>query len=113
MRACISLFADCNKNVPDNTTIDHVFLCVTGIFAYLNFLVPATRKEIIEILLNGLKRMEYRGYDSAGKVKTRGDNEHQMRVLHSELQSDCCLSESAKHNCSSGRGGGGFENKTV
>jgi len=37
-----------------------------GIFAYLNYLVPATRKEIIEILLNGLKRMEYRGYDSAG-----------------------------------------------
>ncbi|KAK7111390.1 glutamine--fructose-6-phosphate aminotransferase [isomerizing] 2-like isoform X1 [Littorina saxatilis] len=37
-----------------------------GIFAYLNFLVPATRKEILEILINGLKRMEYRGYDSAG-----------------------------------------------
>ncbi|KAL8587498.1 Glutamine--fructose-6-phosphate aminotransferase [isomerizing] 2 [Nucella lapillus] len=37
-----------------------------GIFAYLNYLVPATRKEIIDILINGLKRMEYRGYDSAG-----------------------------------------------
>ncbi|BFZ17686.1 hypothetical protein BsWGS_20725 [Bradybaena similaris] len=37
-----------------------------GIFAYLNYLVPATRKEILDILINGLKRMEYRGYDSAG-----------------------------------------------
>ncbi|KAL8565038.1 Glutamine--fructose-6-phosphate aminotransferase [isomerizing] 2 [Nucella lapillus] len=37
-----------------------------GIFAYLNFLVPAKRREILEILINGLKRMEYRGYDSAG-----------------------------------------------
>ncbi|XP_064599954.1 glutamine--fructose-6-phosphate aminotransferase [isomerizing] 1-like isoform X2 [Liolophura sinensis] len=37
-----------------------------GIFVYLNYLVPATRQEILEILLNGLKRLEYRGYDSAG-----------------------------------------------
>jgi len=37
-----------------------------GIFAYLNYLTPKTRAEIIEILLNGLKRLEYRGYDSAG-----------------------------------------------
>lgn len=37
-----------------------------GIFAYLNYLVPATRREIIEILITGLKRLEYRGYDSAG-----------------------------------------------
>ena len=38
----------------------------SGIFAYLNYLVPATRKEILDILIQGLKRMEYRGYDSAG-----------------------------------------------
>lgn len=38
-----------------------------GIFAYLNFLTPKTRQEVIDILLKGLKRMEYRGYDSAGK----------------------------------------------
>lgn len=37
-----------------------------GIFGYLNYLVPATRKEILEKLINGLKRLEYRGYDSAG-----------------------------------------------
>ena len=44
--------------------ICHCF--VLGIFAYLNYLTPHTREEIIKILLNGLKRLEYRGYDSAG-----------------------------------------------
>lgn len=39
-----------------------------GIFAYLNFLTPRKRSEIIDVLLRGLHRMEYRGYDSAGTV---------------------------------------------
>ncbi|XP_037536446.1 glutamine--fructose-6-phosphate aminotransferase [isomerizing] 1 [Nematolebias whitei] len=37
-----------------------------GIFAYLNYHVPRTRRDILEILLKGLRRLEYRGYDSAG-----------------------------------------------
>ncbi|XP_050689455.1 glutamine--fructose-6-phosphate aminotransferase [isomerizing] 2-like isoform X2 [Eriocheir sinensis] len=37
-----------------------------GIFAYLNFLSPKSRAEIIELLIRGLERLEYRGYDSAG-----------------------------------------------
>uniref|UniRef100_A0A914V3J3 glutamine--fructose-6-phosphate transaminase (isomerizing) n=1 Tax=Plectus sambesii TaxID=2011161 RepID=A0A914V3J3_9BILA len=37
-----------------------------GIFAYLNFLTPKSRRDVIDILLKGLQRMEYRGYDSAG-----------------------------------------------
>ncbi|XP_059202320.1 glutamine--fructose-6-phosphate aminotransferase [isomerizing] 2 [Centropristis striata] len=37
-----------------------------GIFAYLNYRVPRTRKEIYETLVKGLQRLEYRGYDSAG-----------------------------------------------
>lgn len=37
-----------------------------GIFAYLNYGVPRTRRAIVTSLLNGLKRLEYRGYDSAG-----------------------------------------------
>ncbi|PWA23478.1 hypothetical protein CCH79_00006044, partial [Gambusia affinis] len=36
------------------------------IFAYLNYQVPRTRKEIFETLVKGLLRLEYRGYDSAG-----------------------------------------------
>lgn len=38
-----------------------------GIFAYLNYHVPRTRRDILEILLKGLRRLEYRGYDSAGE----------------------------------------------
>ncbi|XP_064624095.1 glutamine--fructose-6-phosphate aminotransferase [isomerizing] 1-like isoform X3 [Lineus longissimus] len=45
-----------------------------GIFAYLNYKTPCTRKQILEILINGLKRLEYRGYDSAG-VAVDGGNE--------------------------------------
>merc|ERR1711990_1405278 len=37
-----------------------------GIFAYLNHLTPKTRAEVIDLLIKGLKRLEYRGYDSAG-----------------------------------------------
>ncbi|XP_048513338.1 glutamine--fructose-6-phosphate aminotransferase [isomerizing] 2-like isoform X3 [Athalia rosae] len=37
-----------------------------GIFAYLNYLTPKSRREILELLVGGLKRLEYRGYDSAG-----------------------------------------------
>ena len=47
-----------------------------GIFAYLNYLVPATRKEILEILIQGIQRMEYRGYDSAGII--------QLTLLHTK-----------------------------
>jgi glucosamine--fructose-6-phosphate aminotransferase (isomerizing) len=37
-----------------------------GIFGYLNYLVPRERKMIVQTLIDGLKRLEYRGYDSAG-----------------------------------------------
>ncbi|KAJ3668991.1 hypothetical protein LUZ60_010941 [Juncus effusus] len=37
-----------------------------GIFAYLNYNVERKRSYILEVLLNGLRRLEYRGYDSAG-----------------------------------------------
>ncbi|XP_072021590.1 glutamine--fructose-6-phosphate aminotransferase [isomerizing] 1-like isoform X3 [Amphiura filiformis] len=45
-----------------------------GIFAYINYLVPQQRKAILETLINGLKRLEYRGYDSAG-VAIDGGND--------------------------------------
>ena len=41
-------------------------LCYVGIFGYLNYLLPRSRKYILEILIGGLERLEYRGYDSAG-----------------------------------------------
>jgi len=45
-----------------------------GIFGYLNYLVPKSRKYICDTLLNGLQRQEYRGYDSAG-IAFDGGNE--------------------------------------
>ncbi|KAJ7562148.1 hypothetical protein O6H91_03G056500 [Diphasiastrum complanatum] len=37
-----------------------------GIFAYLNYNITRERRYILEVLFNGLRRLEYRGYDSAG-----------------------------------------------
>ena len=40
---------------------------IPGIFAYCSFLTEKERKYVCEVLCNGLARLEYRGYDSAGK----------------------------------------------
>eukprot|EP00027_Filamoeba_sp_ATCC50430_P010010 CAMPEP_0168551508 /NCGR_PEP_ID=MMETSP0413-20121227/6211_1 /TAXON_ID=136452 /ORGANISM="Filamoeba nolandi, Strain NC-AS-23-1" /LENGTH=691 /DNA_ID=CAMNT_0008582041 /DNA_START=405 /DNA_END=2480 /DNA_ORIENTATION=+ len=37
-----------------------------GIFAYLNYNHPQSREYILKTLIRGLRRLEYRGYDSAG-----------------------------------------------
>lgn len=37
-----------------------------GIFAYINFITNKTVREIIFQVLNGLRKLEYRGYDSCG-----------------------------------------------
>ncbi|CAN3367823.1 glutamine--fructose-6-phosphate aminotransferase [isomerizing] [Diutina catenulata] len=37
-----------------------------GIFGYVNFLVDKKRGEVVDYLIEGLQRLEYRGYDSAG-----------------------------------------------
>lgn len=44
-----------------------------GIFAYLNYCSPQTRRDIMEKLVAGLKRLEYRGYDSAGVAVDKQD----------------------------------------
>nr|CAD1817332.1 unnamed protein product [Ananas comosus var. bracteatus] len=41
-----------------------------GIFAYLNHNVERERGHILEVLFNGLRRLEYRGYDSSGSPLT-------------------------------------------
>lgn len=45
-----------------------------GIFAYVNHCTPRPRKHILQTLVNGLKRLEYRGYDSAGIAVDGGSN---------------------------------------
>ncbi|KAF7249268.1 Glutamine--fructose-6-phosphate aminotransferase [isomerizing] 2 [Varanus komodoensis] len=52
-----------------------------GIFAYLNYRVPRTRKEIFETLIKGLQRLEYRGYDSAGVAVDGNNNEDKERYI--------------------------------
>ena len=42
------------------------FNLLAGIFGYLNYLIPRSRQYILETLVKGLQRLEYRGYDSAG-----------------------------------------------
>ncbi|XP_060792356.1 glutamine--fructose-6-phosphate aminotransferase [isomerizing] 2 [Neoarius graeffei] len=51
-----------------------------GIFAYLNYRVPRTRKEIFTTLVKGLQRLEYRGYDSAG-VAVDGTGKHDKESI--------------------------------
>ena len=40
----------------------------------MNYLTPKTRREVLEYLVTGLKRLEYRGYDSAGVAVDTDDN---------------------------------------
>jgi glucosamine--fructose-6-phosphate aminotransferase (isomerizing) len=52
-----------------------------GIFAYINCNVPRERRHILEVLFNGLRRLEYRGYDSAGiSIDADNDNHHHVDV---------------------------------
>jgi len=46
----------------------------------LNFLTPRSRKEILDLLIRGLQRLEYRGYDSAG-LALDGDNSSQITII--------------------------------
>jgi len=52
-----------------------------GIFGYLNFNRKRSRREIAQFLLNGLKRLEYRGYDSAGISFDCGDKNCASSVI--------------------------------
>jgi glucosamine--fructose-6-phosphate aminotransferase (isomerizing) len=73
---------------------------VAGIFAYLNYLTPKTRREILELLVNGLKRLEYRGYDSAGVALDGVDGKDiaivkksgKVKALEDEILSSKCKS---------------------
>ncbi|EGZ77087.1 glucosamine-fructose-6-phosphate aminotransferase [Neurospora tetrasperma FGSC 2509] len=48
-----------------------------GIFGYINYLVEKDRKYILDTLVNGLSRLEYRGYDSAG-LAIDGDKKNEV-----------------------------------
>nr|ADD37836.1 glucosamine-6-phosphate synthase [Sporothrix schenckii]ADD62617.1 glucosamine-6-phosphate synthase [Sporothrix schenckii]AFV31128.1 L-glutamine:D-fructose-6-phosphate amidotransferase [Sporothrix schenckii] len=48
-----------------------------GIFGYVSYLVEKDRKFILDTLVNGLSRLEYRGYDSAG-LAVDGDKKNEV-----------------------------------
>ncbi|KAL9048591.1 MAG: hypothetical protein Q9162_007640 [Coniocarpon cinnabarinum] len=48
-----------------------------GIFGYINYLVDRDRKYILDTLVKGLERLEYRGYDSAG-LAVDGDKRNEV-----------------------------------
>lgn len=66
-----------------NCHLKSTFDYSAGIFAYLNYLTPKTRREILDHLIAGLKRQEYRGYDSAGVAFDTIDGKNMMLVRRS------------------------------
>lgn len=62
---------------------DIIYYFFSGIFAYLNYLTPKSRKEILDLLVTGLKRLEYRGYDSAGIAVDSDDGKDVVLVKRS------------------------------
>lgn len=68
-------------SISSSETSAHT-LIQTGIFAYLNYLEPKTRREILECLIQGLRRLEYRGYDSAGvAIDDKLNNNDCIRIV--------------------------------
>ena len=52
-----------------------------GIFAYCNYGTPTKQSVVVEKLLNGLRRLEYRGYDSAGIALDNGPGPGQLEPI--------------------------------
>ena len=72
LRPCVDAYLRLSTQQPST-------MC--GIFAYLNYDVEKKRSEVLEILFNGLRRLEYRGYDSAG-VSVDSDPEVDVDLVH-------------------------------
>ena len=64
-------------------------ILLAGIFGYLNYLIPRSRHYILETLVKGLQRLEYRGYDSAGvafdgdcNINVKGEKVNKTRYVY-------------------------------
>ncbi|KAL6947200.1 glutamine--fructose-6-phosphate transaminase (isomerizing) [Hanseniaspora vineae] len=51
-----------------------------GIFGYCNYMVEKTRGEVMDTLVEGLSRLEYRGYDSTG-IAVDGDDAEETLII--------------------------------
>ncbi|CAF1621974.1 unnamed protein product [Rotaria magnacalcarata] len=65
-----------------------------GIFGYLNYLVKRDRRFIADILINGLHRLEYRGYDSSGIAFDGDDIEGSDKNQSSKSRRACIVMSS-------------------
>ena len=62
-----------------------------GIFGYYHFRVPRSTRYIFDVLLAGLRRLEYRGYDSAGLSVSQVAKESSVSSLSSDHSESGCL----------------------
>lgn len=68
-----------------------------GIFGYCNYLVEKSRGEIIDTLVDGLQRLEYRGYDSTG-IAIDGDEPDSTLVYKQIGKVSALKEEIAEHH---------------
>ena len=68
-----------------------------GIFGYCNYLVEKTRGEIIDTLVEGLERLEYRGYDSTG-IAIDGDEPDSTVIIKQIGKVEALKKEIEKYN---------------
>ncbi|EAX88262.1 SIS domain containing protein [Trichomonas vaginalis G3] len=52
-----------------------------GIFGFINYLKKLNQKEIIQIVINGLNNLQYRGHDSMGVSFDNGDDNNRSIVV--------------------------------
>lgn len=68
-----------------------------GIFGYCNYFVEKNRGEIIDTLVEGLQRLEYRGYDSTG-IAIDGHSPKETLIYKQIGKVSVLWQEIAKHN---------------
>ena len=79
---------------PETTT--DVAMC--GIFAYCNYGTPTKQSVVVDKLLNGLRRLEYRGYDSAGIAVDNGPSTDQLApIVMREIGKIVCAQLGGRH----------------
>mmetsp|Transcript_7645 Transcript_7645/g.7583 ORF Transcript_7645/g.7583 Transcript_7645/m.7583 type:complete len:698 (+) Transcript_7645:80-2173(+) len=68
-----------------------------GIFGYVNFLVDKSRGEIVDHLIEGLQRLEYRGYDSSG-IAIDGNKQDDVIIVKQTGKVSALKEEIVKQN---------------
>ncbi|DBB13297.1 hypothetical protein WJX82_011727 [Trebouxia sp. C0006] len=62
-----------------------------GIFGYYHFHISRSRRYVVDLLLAGLRRLEYRGYDSAGICISQAVAENSLSAQSAHQRESVCL----------------------